>query len=67
MISPQLTDQTITQGRMLVAAIETLGTIDWSDPFERAVAGLFQAAYERRLMEMVEAVPSWLAEAILSA
>jgi hypothetical protein len=67
MINSELTDRTITQGRMLVAAIETLGTIEWSNPFEQAVAGLFQAAYERRLTEMIEAAPSWVANAILSA
>jgi hypothetical protein len=67
MTSPELTDSVITQGRALVQAVEALGTVDIQDPFERAVAELFQAAYERRLMEIVESTPPWIAEQILSA
>ena len=56
----QLTDSTVAQARELVRAIQALDTIECPDPFERAVAELFQAAYKRRLMEMVEVVPSWM-------
>jgi hypothetical protein len=63
----QLTDSTVAQARELVRAIQALDTIDCPDPFEQAVAELFQAAYKRRLMEMVEAVPSWMADEIRSA
>jgi hypothetical protein len=67
MTSIQLTDSTIAQARELVRAIKALDAIECPDPFERAVAELFQAAYKRRLMEMVEAVPSWMADEILNA
>ena len=63
----QLTDSTVAQARELVRAIQALDTIECPDPFERAVAELFQAAYKRRLMEMVEVVPSWMADEIRSA
>lgn len=63
----QLTDSTIAQARELVRAIQALDSVECLDPFERAVAELFQAAYKRRLMEMVEAVPSWMADEIRSA
>ena len=67
MDSPELTDHTIAHGRALVRAIEALGIIELSDPFERAVAEFFQAAYKRRLVEILQAVPPWAAEEILSA
>jgi len=67
MTSPELTDSTIIQGRTLVQAIEALGSIESSDPFERVVAELFQAAYRRRLTEIIEAAPEWVAEEILGA
>ena len=61
-----LTDRIIRQGRALVRAIESLTTIDPSGPFERAIAGLLVAAYKRRLRGIVELVPDWVAEEILS-
>jgi hypothetical protein len=67
MTSPEFTDSTIIQGRALVRAIKALGAIEPSDPFERVVAELFQAAYRRRLTEIVEAAPAWVAEEILGA
>ncbi len=67
MNSPEPTDRLIAQGHALVRAIEALGTTEMSNPFERALAEFFQAACERRLMEIVEAAPSWVAEEILSA
>jgi hypothetical protein len=36
MTDPTLTDRIITQGRALVRAIEALGTIEPTTPFERA-------------------------------
>jgi hypothetical protein len=67
MDSPELAEGIIIQGRALVRAVKALDTIESNDPFERAVARLFQAAYERRLKEIVEAAPPWAAEQILSA
>jgi hypothetical protein len=43
MIAPALTNRTIAQGRALVRAIEALGTIEPSGPFERAVARVLLA------------------------
>ncbi len=59
------TDRIITQGRVLVQAIDALDTIEPRDPFERAVAELLQAAYERCLWAIVAEVPSWVSEEIL--
>ena len=67
MSSPELDDGIIAQGCALVRAVEALDTIESDDPFERMVAELFRAAYERRLMEIVGAAPSWVAEEILGA
>jgi hypothetical protein len=39
-IHPDLTDLIITQGRALVRAIEALGTIEPTGPFERVLARL---------------------------
>ena len=63
----ELTDRVIAQGKALVRAIEALGTIEPSGPFERTMARLLMAAYKRRLRAIVEAVPEWVAEEILSA
>jgi hypothetical protein len=56
-----------TQGRALVRAIEALGTIQPSGPFERALARLLIAAYKRRLRGIVEIASAWVSEEILSA
>jgi hypothetical protein len=61
------TDQIIAQGRALVRAIEALNFIEPSDYFERHIARLLAAAYERRLEEIVAAAPAWVGEEILSA
>jgi len=37
MTDPTLTDHLITQGRVLVRAIEALGTIEPTGPFERGL------------------------------
>lgn len=67
MTNAEPTDHTIAQGRALVQAIETLGTIELNNPFERAVAELFQAAYRRRLIEIIETAPPWVVDQIPSA
>ena len=54
MVSPAHTDRIIEQGRVLVKAIEAMGTIEPTGPFERALARLLLAAYERRLRAIVE-------------
>ena len=64
---PDLTDRIIAQGKALVRAIEALGTIQPSSPFERALARLPMAAYKRRLRGIVEIAPAWVSEEILSA
>jgi hypothetical protein len=48
------TDRIILQGRGLVRAIEALGTIQPSGPFERALVRLLTAAYKRRLRGIVK-------------
>lgn len=63
----EVTGRVIAQDRALVRAIEALGTIDPTGPFERAIAGLLTAAYKRRLKAIVAAAPSWVGEQILSA
>ena len=67
MTIPDPTDRILRQGRALVRAIEALGTIEPTGPFERALARLLQAAYKRRLRAIVATVPDWVAEEILSA
>jgi hypothetical protein len=64
--SPELTDRIITQGRALVRAIEALGTIEPTGPFERALACLLMAASKRRLRAIVVAMPTWVSEEMLS-
>jgi hypothetical protein len=61
-----LTDRILLQGRALVRAIEALGTIQPSGPFERALARLLMAAYKRRLRAIVKVVPTWVSEEMLS-
>lgn len=48
------------QGRTLVHAIEALGTIEPSGPFEGAIADLLQSAYKRRLRAIVVATSAWV-------
>ena len=67
MTEPELADRIIGQGRALARAIEALGTIDPTGPFERAIAGLLLTAYKRRLKSIVGAAPSWVSERIQSA
>jgi hypothetical protein len=66
-MTADLTNRIITQARVLVSAIEALGTIDPIDPFERALARLLIAAYKRRLRAIVKVVPTWVSAKILSA
>ena len=67
MSNPELTDRILRQGKALVRAIEALGTIEPSGPFERTLASLLMAAYKRRLQAIVADAPSWVTEEILSA
>ncbi len=60
MTDPTHTERITAQGKALVRAIEALGII------ERALVGLLQAAYKRRLRGIVEVAPSWVTEEILS-
>jgi hypothetical protein len=52
-----LTDRILHQRRALVRAIEALGTIEPTGPFERASARLLIAAYKRRLRAIVALLP----------
>ncbi|MCP4537737.1 MAG: hypothetical protein GY832_11370 [Chloroflexi bacterium] len=67
MTDPTTTERIIQQGKALVRAIESIGTIEPSGPFERALAGLLMAAYKRRLRAIIAAAPDWVGEQILSA
>jgi hypothetical protein len=57
----------LEQGCSLVEAIEAVDTMESRDPFERQVAGLLQAAFERRLEEIADNVSGWDVEKILMA
>jgi len=57
----------ITQGRVLVRAIEAIGTIEPNGWFKRKIARFRQAVYKRRLQALVVALPDWVTEEILSA
>jgi len=67
MTDPACADRIITQGKAVVRAIEALGTIEPTGPTERVLAGLLLAGYKRRLRAIIEAVPDWVTEEILSA
>jgi len=58
MTNPADTDRIISQGRALVRAIEALGTIEPTGPFERALARLLMAAYRRGLRAIVKVAPA---------
>jgi hypothetical protein len=59
--------ESVPSSSPLVRAIEALGTIEPSGPFERALARLLIAAYKRRLRAIVKVVPTWVSEEIPSA
>ncbi len=67
MTDPATTETVIEQGKAFVRAIEAIGTIAPSGPLERALAGLLQAGYKRRLRALVKVLPEWVTEEILSA
>ena len=59
MNNTDLTDRIIAPGRGLMHAIETVDTIiEPSGSFERALAGLLMAAYQRPLRGIVEGLHS---------
>jgi hypothetical protein len=62
MTDPNLTNRILAQGKALVRGIETLGTIEPTSPFERALARLLMAAYKCRLRAIVAVVPAWVGE-----
>jgi hypothetical protein len=57
----------LEQSCTLVKAIEALDTIETCDEFERQVAGMFQAAFVRRVGEIADNVSEWDIERILAA
>jgi len=59
MTDPVRTAHLISQGRALVRAIEALGTIEPTGPFEWVLVRLLQAAYKRHLCAIVAAALSW--------
>ena len=66
MTDPELTDRILRQGRALVRAIGTLGTIPPSDPFKHVLACLLIVAYQRQLRAIAVATPVCVSEEILS-
>jgi len=60
------TDRILCQGCPHVRAIEALGTIEPTGPFERALLRLFLAAYKHRLRQIVGAASAWASEETLS-
>jgi hypothetical protein len=66
MLMPRFTANVLDQGCVLVQAIQAVDTMETSNPFEREVARLFQAALERRLLDIVDTVSTWEVEQILS-
>jgi hypothetical protein len=67
MSDPDVVARMIRQGKALVRAIESLGTIEPTGPIERFTVGLLLSAYKRRLRAIVESAPAWVSEEILSA
>jgi hypothetical protein len=63
----EVAERILEQGKALVRAIEALETIEPTGPIERVQAWFLLQAYRRRLRAIVEAAPSWVTEAILSA
>lgn len=58
---------TLDQGRALAWAVEALTLAEMKDPFERAVAELLQAAYKRRLDEIIASTPVGMSETIFES
>jgi hypothetical protein len=63
----EITDEMIDQGRALVRAIVALETIEPCSHFEMRVAELFQAAFDRRLQDILDVSPPEIQEEILRA
>jgi hypothetical protein len=53
MADPDLADYIIAQGKALMCAIESLGTIEPSGPLDHLLSHLLLAAYRRRLRSVV--------------
>jgi hypothetical protein len=67
MMIPKFTSNVLDQSCALVQAIHSVDTMETSDPFERQVAKLLQAALERQLHDIADSVSSWRIEEILSS
>jgi len=67
MAAPAPTDHLISQGRALVRAIEVLGTIEPTGPFERMLAWLLLTVYRRWLRAIVATIPASASEGKSSA
>jgi hypothetical protein len=61
------TERILQQGQALARAIEALEVIEPTGALERSQVRLLLQAYRRRLRGIIEVVPDWLAEEILSA
>jgi hypothetical protein len=57
----------LEQSCTLVKAIEAFDTMETSDEFVREVAGMLQAAFVRRVVEIADNVSEWGVERILAA
>jgi hypothetical protein len=55
--NPELIGQLVEQGQALAQAVEALRITEMNSPFERVIADLLRAAYERRLLEILETAP----------
>ncbi len=58
---------TIDQGNALAWAVEALTVAEMKDPFERAVAELLQAAYQRRLDEIIAGAPVGVSQTVFES
>jgi hypothetical protein len=65
-MTADLADRILRQGKALVHAIEALGTVQPSGPFERALARLLMAAYRRRLRGIVKVMCAWVTGEVLN-
>jgi hypothetical protein len=57
----------LEQSCTLVKAIEAVDAMEAGDHFAREVAGLFRAAFARRLKEIADNVSGWDVEKVLSS
>jgi hypothetical protein len=65
MLTPKFTTNILDESCALVQAIHSVEAMETSDPFEREVGKLMQAAFERRVLDIADSVSSWEIEEIL--